>query len=43
MTEDRQKTLGWLIGAGVIVAALGLYLLLTTPGVDLLSETYSVM
>ncbi len=43
MNDERHKALGWLLGAAAVVVALGLYLLLTAPGQDLLSETYSVM
>ncbi len=43
MNNERQKALGWILGAAFVVVVLGLYLLLTSPGVDLLSENYSVM
>ena len=43
MNDDRQKALGWLLGAAAVVIALVVYLWLTAPGQDLLAETYSVM
>ncbi len=43
MNEDKNRALGWILGAALVVAALGLYLWLTAPETNLLSETYTVM
>jgi len=43
MTIETNRAMGWILGAVAVVLALGLYLWLTAPEANLLSETYTVM
>ena len=43
MTEDSQRSLGWVIGALTVLTAVALYLWVTAPPENLLPATYTVM
>jgi hypothetical protein len=43
MTEESQRSLGWVIGALAMLTAVALYLWISTPEEALLPATYTVM